>query len=218
MFVYHNAIWTGKKFKDQIYLELEKTRRGLHAAWEVGGGHTNTGSAQLIANADGSPKKPIYIPKRGPKCGGHALFVLEVNDIIISTYHHRKNFEHYVYRVKRIRPLSRRFWADKDELNYHTPFELAVFDIKDNIEEGEIPRNISLMDINVSLTHEEETNSVWIKYETGEMVADLEVLNWFHEGKWKKGGEPSGPVADAIRVATKKATDFHCRKPYYFKN
>jgi len=84
-------------------LTLEKTKNGLPAAWEMGGGMTNTGSAQIIAHPDGSPKKPVYIRRSGElACKEHALFVVKVGDIIVKAMHHRRDFTTFVYRVEKI--------------------------------------------------------------------------------------------------------------------
>jgi hypothetical protein len=84
-------------------LTLDKTRKGYPALWERGGGWSNTGDAVIIANADGSPKEPIYIRRRGQlACENHALFIVNVNDIIIMTDHHRLDYKTHVYRVESI--------------------------------------------------------------------------------------------------------------------
>ena len=37
-------------------IRIDKTKKGYPAIWECGGGMTNTGYSQIIANSDGSPK------------------------------------------------------------------------------------------------------------------------------------------------------------------
>lgn len=76
-----------------MQITIERTKKGLPAMWEYGGGKTNTGSAQIIANADGTPKKPVYIRRSGTLANSdHALFIISPGNIIIQAYHHRYDF------------------------------------------------------------------------------------------------------------------------------
>ena len=71
--------------------------------WESGGGYTNTGNAVIIANADGSKKRPVYIRRRGPlACDNHALFVVKPGDIVVEASHHRRDFEIRVWCIDQI--------------------------------------------------------------------------------------------------------------------
>lgn len=84
-------------------MKIERTKKGLPAMWESGGGMKNTGHATIIASRDGSPKKPVYVRQRGSlACENHALFIISVGDLVIETNHHRYDFETFVYRVDRI--------------------------------------------------------------------------------------------------------------------
>lgn len=94
-------------------LLLSRTKSGLPAAWESGGGMRNTGYAMIVANADGRPKKPIYIRQRGPLSNDdHALFVVREGDVIVSAEHHRGDFDIRAYRIKAIRQEGDHFVAD----------------------------------------------------------------------------------------------------------
>ena len=78
---------------------IERTKKGHPAIWEEGGGMTNTGFAQIVANPDGSPKHPVYIRRRGTLANAeHALFIVQPGDIIIQAEHHRGDFEIFVLR------------------------------------------------------------------------------------------------------------------------
>lgn len=82
---------------------IEITKSGLPAAWEKGGGMSNTGYAQIIAGPNGQPKKPVYIRRRGSLANGdHALFIVAPGDIIVQASHHRKDFDIGVYRIVKI--------------------------------------------------------------------------------------------------------------------
>lgn len=85
-------------------IRLYRTRKGHPALWEQGGGATNTGYSQIITNEDGTPKRPVYIRSRGSLSQGeHALFIVNIGDIIIKTDHHRKDFNIYIYKITSIR-------------------------------------------------------------------------------------------------------------------
>jgi hypothetical protein len=82
---------------------IERTKKGLPALWEAGGGYSNTGDATIIAGVDGQPKKAIYVRSRGHLANGeHALIPIAVGDYIISADHHRGDFEIFVYRITEI--------------------------------------------------------------------------------------------------------------------
>ncbi len=81
--------------------EVEKTKRGLPAFWEKGGGFTNTGRATIICGSQGQKKKPVYIRRKGSlACENHALFILHQGDYIINARHHRGDYTIEIYRVK----------------------------------------------------------------------------------------------------------------------
>ncbi|MGR6115818.1 hypothetical protein ACTHHL_04400 [Aeribacillus composti] len=81
-------------------IEIERTKKGRPALWENGGGYTNTGVSQIIANADGSPKKPIYIRQRGSLANDdHALFIIAPGDLVILADHHRGDFRVFVTKI-----------------------------------------------------------------------------------------------------------------------
>jgi hypothetical protein len=83
---------------------IHRTKKGLPALWESGGGYSNTGEAQLITGPKGEKEKPIYIRRRGSlACEDHALFVVKVGDLVIQSFHHRKDFEHKIYQIIAIR-------------------------------------------------------------------------------------------------------------------
>jgi len=89
----------GEKNMNKI-LRTERTKKGLPAYWEAGGGFTNTGEATIIAGKDGQPKKAIYVRGRGHLSNAHhALVLLGVGDYIIEANHHRKDFEIQIFRI-----------------------------------------------------------------------------------------------------------------------
>lgn len=83
-----------------IRIEVEQTKKGFPAYWEAGGGCRNTGTATIIANKDGQPKKAAYIRGRGELANSaHALIILEVGDHIIEASHHREDFYIEISRI-----------------------------------------------------------------------------------------------------------------------
>jgi len=88
-------------------ITLERTKKGLPAFWERGGGCTNTGSSYIIADSRGNKKKAIYIRRKGTLSNSlHALVIVEPGDYIIQAYHHRGDFEIQVHRVGMLVPNS----------------------------------------------------------------------------------------------------------------
>ena len=85
---------------------LEKTRNfGLPAAWEAGGGMTNTGSAQIIARPDGERPYAVYIRRRGHlACAEHALIVVRPGFYILEADRW----------VKREKPFQVKIWKIED--------------------------------------------------------------------------------------------------------
>ena len=45
-------------------IPLERTKKGLPALWEGGGGSSNTGDATLIAGPKGEKNTPLYIRRQ----------------------------------------------------------------------------------------------------------------------------------------------------------
>ena len=91
-------------------VKIERTKKGLPAMWESGGGFSNTGRATIIANGDGTTKKPVYIRRRGPlACENHALFVVKPGDIVVEANHHRRDFEIRIWRIDQIREEDAQF-------------------------------------------------------------------------------------------------------------
>lgn len=85
----------------QQRIRIEKTKSGYPALWENGGGATNTGECTIIADANGRRKQAIYVKRAGHLSNGnHALIIVEAEDIIIKSYHKRKDFWIRIYRIK----------------------------------------------------------------------------------------------------------------------
>lgn len=103
-------------------ISIERTKKGLPALWECGGGYSNTGDATIIAGPKGEKKKPVYIRRRGELANReHALFVVCEGDIVIQSSHHHGNFRHQVYRIAAIR-------CDEAELELLAEFSRGKWD------------------------------------------------------------------------------------------
>lgn len=114
-------------------IRIERTKSGLPAIWEKGGGATNTGNATIVCNADGSPKKAVYIRRKGHLSNGeHALIVVREGDIIISARHHRRDFNIEVLRIASIEgdhaeaEVVDDFGMGEWSGNAHEEFEAAI--------------------------------------------------------------------------------------------
>jgi len=69
---------------------LAVSKSGLPCLWENGGGLSNTGHAQVIADHNGYPKRPICVRTHGDlACGNHALIPVREGDHIVTAkrYH-----------------------------------------------------------------------------------------------------------------------------------
>lgn len=178
-----------------MIIKILKTKRGLPALWESGGGASNTGSAQIICSRDGSPKKPLYIRGAGHlACAEHALFVVCMNDLIIHANHHRGDFTITVASLGRIFRLGdcelRRLpqpWSDNDPTR--------VCEICGERTDGNgvhEPRS------------EEGLNT---------FVAGCSPSVTFSQGEWDE--TPLVKWMAAIEAAKAKALCYHCREPHY---
>lgn len=76
------------------------SRSGLPCLAESGGGYTNTGTAQIIANTKGAPKKAIHVPTSGDlACNDHAIIPVQVGDYVVEVDRHRDRFKIAVGRI-----------------------------------------------------------------------------------------------------------------------
>ena len=81
-------------------LKIERTKSGLPAMWECGGGYSNTGDATIVAGKDGKAKKPVYVKRGGHlACQNHALIPIVVGDYIVEASHHRVDFKMDIYKI-----------------------------------------------------------------------------------------------------------------------
>lgn len=81
-------------------IKVSLSRSGVVCLWERGGGYSNTGNSTIIADAQGEPKKPIYIKRKGDlACGEHALIPVWDDDIIVRASHHRGDFDIDILKI-----------------------------------------------------------------------------------------------------------------------
>jgi hypothetical protein len=99
-------------------VKIETTKRGLPAMWECGGGLSNTGGATIIAGKHGEKLTPIYIRRSGHlACENHALFVIDVGDIVVEAYQHRGDFDISVYKIIEIVTVDDKRYAILELIN-----------------------------------------------------------------------------------------------------
>lgn len=66
-------------------IKIDATKRGLPAIWETGGGLTSGGSATIIAKADGSKPRAVYVRTGGHLAGGpHALICVHEGFYLVT--------------------------------------------------------------------------------------------------------------------------------------
>lgn len=81
-------------------ISVTRSKRGLPCLWEKGGGLTNTGDAQIIADNMGYPKRAIYVRTYGDlACVDHALIPVQAGDHVVTVRRHR---DKVAVRVDRI--------------------------------------------------------------------------------------------------------------------
>jgi len=79
---------------------FERSNSGLPVFWESGGGMSNTGHADIICDATGNKKVPIFIRTGGELAiGKHALFVVNPGDVIVKLRRHHRDYTIEIYRV-----------------------------------------------------------------------------------------------------------------------
>lgn len=101
---------------------IHKTKRGLPALWEEGGGYSNTGRAVIIAGSQGEALTPLYIRRGGHLAGReHALFVIKPGYFIIKAYQSRCDFHILIYVIQSI----------------NTEKGIAEIELKHEFDEGE---------------------------------------------------------------------------------
>ena len=83
--------------------DIEITKSGLTAMWERGGGYSNTGSATIIADRNGYPKRAVHIRTDGElACRDHALIPVATGDVIVSVDRHHDKVAVTVERITSI--------------------------------------------------------------------------------------------------------------------
>lgn len=115
---------------------IERTKTNQPALWECGGGATNTGNAVIICNADGSKKRPTYVPNGGHLSkGNHALFVVKVGDVVIQADHDRYGESCQINRIvaingneailESITAFERGEWSVDPAVHFHNAIDAA---------------------------------------------------------------------------------------------
>lgn len=84
-------------------MRVNRSKSGLPTLTECGGGATNTGSVTLIADGDGNPAKPLFVPK-GYSNGDHAIFVVKPGMTIVKAWRDRGGERVSVERITHIFP------------------------------------------------------------------------------------------------------------------
>src|SRR5690554_6805891 len=70
--------------------------------WEQGGFNKskNIGYSIIVADCNGNPKKPVFIKTKGSLCNGkHALFPVEIGDLLIETIADGENTKTSIFKI-----------------------------------------------------------------------------------------------------------------------
>ena len=81
-------------------MNITKSKSGMPCLTECGGSYTNTGTARIIADKNGYPKRAIKVFERGNlACGDHAVIPVQVGDVVITADRHRDKVALAVERI-----------------------------------------------------------------------------------------------------------------------
>lgn len=81
-------------------MRFEVSKSGKSVFWEYGGAGTNTGSSDIICNADGSKKTALFFKRGGHMSNdNHALFVVDTGDFIISVHQNKGDVDISIKQV-----------------------------------------------------------------------------------------------------------------------
>jgi hypothetical protein len=86
-------------------IRIERTKKGLPALWEEGGGYTRTGDAKIICGPGGEPLKPLYVRQTGHLSNDrHTLFVIREGYHVIAARYSAAHggYEVEVFRIVEI--------------------------------------------------------------------------------------------------------------------
>ncbi len=70
-------------------VDIKRSKSGLPCLSESGGGWSNTGSVQVIADALGRAKRAIHVRNHGDlACNDHAIIPVRVGDVVVTVDRH----------------------------------------------------------------------------------------------------------------------------------
>ena len=76
------------------------SKTGSTCLTEYGGGYTNTGTARIVADHSGYPKRAIKVFERGNlACGDHAVIPIRPGDVVITVDRHHDKLALAVERI-----------------------------------------------------------------------------------------------------------------------
>lgn len=219
--------------KEKITIKSDLSKKGLVCLWENGGGYSNTGDSQIIADQDGNAKKPIHINRSGSlACENHAMIPINKGDYVIRAEHHRGDFSINIYKVDWFTPIHQICYEDNySEMHVTTKEEKELCKNmlhRNYYYEGE-NKKLELIsretvkwygyypELN-KMFQDENIEYVTLVYNSiGKTLTEynvtLELQNCFSRGEWDK--EVPKFIHNAIDAAKEKALDYHCRVPYY---
>lgn len=88
---------------DSRAVPITRSKKGLPCLWENGGGWSNTGTAQIITDGQGYPKRALHVQTWGNlACRDHALIPVRVGDHVVTVRRHRDRVALQVERIASI--------------------------------------------------------------------------------------------------------------------
>lgn len=130
-------------------ITVERSKTGLPTIAESGGGATNTGSARIIAGANGERLRPLFVP-RGYSNGDHAIFVARVGMLIVDASHDRRGDS---VTVRRIAAIGRDGAPDEVETEIVAEWENG---------DGNIPAGLrQTVDAAIGKSHDYHCRRTW---------------------------------------------------------
>lgn len=83
-----------------MLISITYSKVGFPCLTECGGSYTNTGSARIIADKNGYPKRAIKVFDHGDlACGDHAVIPVQVGDVVITADRHHDKVTLAVERI-----------------------------------------------------------------------------------------------------------------------
>jgi hypothetical protein len=145
---------TNALFTRESHIRCDLSRSDKPVLWESGGGMTNTGEAQIVCAADGSPLVPVYIKRSGGLVGGeHAQFVIFPGMVVTRAEHHRGDFTILISRLTGSMDRSPRTGSPMACLETLATFAEGQWDTEDGLCPERLVEAVSAAQVKATCYH-----------------------------------------------------------------